>query len=132
MGQPPRHATELGHDRLSFYKPYIFECFGRPVLYLTDEECNTLFPFGGDLAAKNLWRVVKFDQSNHEEVVDFSHEREWRAPGDLDLGALDQVACPLAIVKTAAEAIEIRQRFLESEDCVLRGVLSLHDLRSLG
>lgn len=86
----------------------------------------------GTPAANNLRRVAKFDLSNGDEVVNFTHEMEWRLPGDLDLDALEESERPLTIVKTAQEAIEIRQQFLEGKDCVLRGVLSLHDLRSLG
>jgi hypothetical protein len=30
------------------------------------------------------WRIVNFDMSNPGTYIDWTHEREWRLPGDLE------------------------------------------------
>ena len=30
------------------------------------------------------WRIVSFDLSDTKNMVDWTHEREWRLPGDMD------------------------------------------------
>jgi hypothetical protein len=67
------------YPRYRFYgialsKRAVFEAGGRPVIYLPDGEADWI-------PAEEKWRHVRFE---HGEV-DFTHEREWRVPGDLDL-----------------------------------------------
>ncbi|MBC5745622.1 DUF2971 domain-containing protein [Lachnospiraceae bacterium MD308] len=60
-----------------FQKTFIYKKGGRPVIY-----DNT------DLAEQYLlesehWRIVKLDLSNKYNLVDWTHEREWRVPNSL-------------------------------------------------
>lgn len=57
---------------IRFQKQFIYEQGGRPVIYdNTDAAKKYLLP-------KEWWRIVRLDLSNSEEVVDWTHEREWR------------------------------------------------------
>ena len=117
---------------LSFLKPVIYQIFkGRPVLYLSDEECRDLCPEKSS-RAKFLWRVVRFDQTNIEEAIDYTHEREWRVPGSVDLIHLDGRKRPIAIVKKADEAETLRELYSRVDEVPIRGVFSMEDLRFLG
>jgi hypothetical protein len=55
-------------------KRSIFEVGGRPVIYLPDRAGDWIPP-------KERGRHIRFEAGQ----VDFTHEREWRVPGDLDL-----------------------------------------------
>jgi hypothetical protein len=70
------HRTD---GRYRFYgiilsKRAVFEVGGRPIIYLPDAE-------GEWIPAEEKWRHVRFEYG----AVDFTHEREWRIPDDLDL-----------------------------------------------
>jgi hypothetical protein len=75
---PPSEAKPRGHS----YRPYgivlskqtVFRMGGRPVIYIPDDE-------GDWIPADEKWRQVRFEPPR----VDFTHEREWRLPGGLDL-----------------------------------------------
>lgn len=71
--------TKGDEARYRFYgiaisKRAAFDCGGRPVIYLPDDEGNWIPP-------DQKWRHVRFEYG----TVDHTHEREWRVKGDLDL-----------------------------------------------
>jgi hypothetical protein len=75
-----RYFVESG--RYSFYgiatsKRAAFDLGARPVIYIPDEE-------GAWIPQDQKWRQVRFELGR----VDFTHEREWRLPGDLNLHQL--------------------------------------------
>ena len=73
---------------LSFWKPVLYQQFGgRPVLYLIDSEYQQIV-IANELEEAVGWRVVRFDYEKAEEAVDFTHEREWRTPGDVSFDTL--------------------------------------------
>lgn len=49
---------------------------GRPVIYGEKEKLTTMLP--GD----QHWRIVSMDLEKPDDIVDWTHEREWRIPGD--------------------------------------------------
>lgn len=59
---------------IALSKKTIFNSGGRPVIYLPDNEADWI-------PNDHKWRHVRYEFGN----VDFTHEREWRVPGDLDL-----------------------------------------------
>jgi hypothetical protein len=72
----------LESDRYSAYgfaisKRAAFDMGARPVIYLPDNE-------GDWIPGDEKWRQVRFEHGH----VDFTHEREWRLPGDLNLRKL--------------------------------------------
>ena len=61
---------------LMFPKPYIYRQGGRPVIYDNTEEAKNYLP------SHELWRVVRLELSDDTNVIDWTHEREWRIPDD--------------------------------------------------
>jgi hypothetical protein len=61
-----------------FDKRYVYSNGGRPVLYDEPEEAKKLLP------PDQWWRIVKLDLNDKDHIVDWTHEREWRAPGDFE------------------------------------------------
>lgn len=61
---------------LMFYKPYVYAAGGRPVIYDQKEAAKKYLP------EEEWWRIVSFNLSNPTDFIDWTHEREWRVPGD--------------------------------------------------
>ena len=64
--------------------------------------------------------------------MDFTHEREWRTPGDVEFGSLKDNLRPLAVVDKMAERDELLGEFPPGDGCPIRGVLCLADIRAMG
>lgn len=62
---------------LIFPKEYIYLNGGRPVIYDKTENAKQYLP------ENQWWRIVDFDLSDDNKITDWTHEREWRVPGDL-------------------------------------------------
>jgi hypothetical protein len=73
----PKAKTRYLGFGLRFAKPFIFKKGGRPVVYDRTEDAKKYLPPG------EWWRIVNFDLNNKDAVIDWTHEREWRLPGDL-------------------------------------------------
>ncbi|MGM0496128.1 MAG: DUF2971 domain-containing protein [Bacillota bacterium] len=63
---------------LVFSKYYLFQNGCRPVIYDKVEEGKNY------IKDSELYRLVSFDMSNTNNIIDWSHEREWRIAGDFD------------------------------------------------
>lgn len=63
---------------LMFPKPYIFRRGGRPVIYEVADKAKDILP------EDEWWRIVRFDLNRDDEIIDWSHEREWRIPGNFE------------------------------------------------
>lgn len=61
---------------LAFPKSYIFQQGGRPVLYESTDKAKQI------LQDTDWWRIVNFNLSDKNNIVDWTHEREWRIPVD--------------------------------------------------
>ena len=61
---------------LWFPKPYVYRKGGRPVIYDKTEQAKKYLP------KEHWWRIVNFDLTSDDNFIDWSHEREWRVPGD--------------------------------------------------
>ena len=68
---------------LAFSKRYVYLKGGRPVIY---EKLDIARQF---ISENELWRVVSFDLSNEDNIVDWTHEREWRVKGDFEFELKD-------------------------------------------
>jgi hypothetical protein len=62
---------------LVFHKSHIYACGGRPVVYDDPATAKNYIPNQAE-----HWRIVAFDLSG-SDFIDWTHEREWRVPGDL-------------------------------------------------
>lgn len=65
--------TYLG---LAFPKSYIFQQGGRPVFYEEKEKAKKILP------PEEHWRIVDFSLLDKDNIIDWTHEREWRLPAD--------------------------------------------------
>lgn len=63
---------------LVFSKYYLFQNGCRPVIYDKVEEGKSY------IKEAELYRLVSFDMSDTANVIDWSHEREWRLPGNFE------------------------------------------------
>ncbi len=63
---------------LAFPKPYLYMKGARPVVYDDTENAKRFLP------RNEWWRIVRLDLSNENAFVDWTHEREWRLPGNLE------------------------------------------------
>ncbi|WP_281976053.1 DUF2971 domain-containing protein [Halobacillus litoralis] len=59
---------------LAFPKPYIFQNGGRPVFYEEKEKAKRILP------PEEHWRIVDYSLLNENNIIDWTHEREWRMP----------------------------------------------------
>jgi hypothetical protein len=63
---------------LMFPKEYIYQNGGRPVIYDNTNDAKLY------LNQNEWWRIVKFDLTDTNNIVDWTHEREWRIPDNFD------------------------------------------------
>ncbi|MFR9240507.1 MAG: DUF2971 domain-containing protein [Clostridium baratii] len=68
---------------LMFTKPYIYKKGGRPVIYDKTLEAKRYLP------EDQWWRIVNYDLSDENNIIDWTHEREWRVPVDLEFELSD-------------------------------------------
>ena len=63
---------------ISFSKIYCFQKGVRPVLYEKKDIAKKILP------QDEHWRIVNFDLSDTDNIIDWTHEREWRCKGDFE------------------------------------------------
>lgn len=68
---------------LIFEKYCIYNLGGRPVIYDKTKEAKIYLP------PEQWWRIVDLNLSNCDEFIDWTHEREWRVPGDVEFELKD-------------------------------------------
>lgn len=61
---------------LSFDKHYVYGKGGRPVIYETTKKSKSILP------PSEWWRIVDLNYEDKNKITDWTHEREWRVPGD--------------------------------------------------
>lgn len=61
---------------LRFEKDDIFKAGGRPVIYEKSTKATNFLP------KSEYWRIVSFDLSTNDNIIDWTHERKWRIKGD--------------------------------------------------
>ncbi len=62
---------------IRFQKDFIYQKNGRPVIY---DDTNQSKEY---LHKSDWWRIVRLDLSDENRMIDWTHEREWRVPGEL-------------------------------------------------
>ena len=70
------HSSKIRYRAtgIMFRKPYIYAKGGRPVIYDKPEDAKLY------LSKENWWRIVNYDLSDKNNIIDWTHEREWRVP----------------------------------------------------
>lgn len=59
-------------------KGSLFKQGGRPVIYAEDLRIK------GKILPDELWRAVNLNLDDPDNIIDWTHEREWRFPGDFE------------------------------------------------
>ncbi len=77
---------------IMFDKSYVFKKGGRPVIYEETKVAKNFLP------ETEWWRIVNFDLSDEDKIIDWTHEREWRCPDQFKF-SLNQVS--LIFVKSS-------------------------------
>jgi hypothetical protein len=74
----PTNSRSFAPYGLSFSKPYLYRLGARPVIYDQTDDAKAYLP------ANQYWRIVPFDLTDDGKFIDWTHEREWRIPRNLD------------------------------------------------
>lgn len=112
-GKPGQQDARYRFYGIALSKEAVFKAGGRPVIYLPDKEADWI-------PEEQKWRHVRFEHPN----VDWTHEREWRVLGDLDLGQFPGI---YVLVWTATEARQILELDFALKKKI-RGVLPMEHL----
>ena len=104
---------------LMFPKNYICELGGRPVIYDKTEIAKQF------LSLDQHWRIVNFNLEDQENIIDWTHEREWRIPNQLQFD-LDKVTVLLSRDRTYQLFIEECRKISEIDIVSsIRGIVNL-------
>ena len=68
---------------IRYNKGTLFSKGGRPVLYGDVTELKNI------LKPEEYWRIVSMSLTNSENIIDWTHEREWRIKGDFSFEYTD-------------------------------------------
>ncbi len=68
---------------IMFTKPYIYKKGGRPVIYDKTVDAKRYLP------KDQWWRIVNYDLSDENNIIDWTHEREWRVAENLEFELSD-------------------------------------------
>ncbi|MEX8193601.1 hypothetical protein [Comamonas guangdongensis] len=63
---------------IAFTKPFVYKKGGRPVIYDKTSEAKKY------IQKSEWWRIVNYDLTDPTAFVDWTHEREWRVPDDME------------------------------------------------
>lgn len=98
-----------------FKKNYAYKKGARPVIYeQTAIAKNMLLP-------EEWWRIVNFNLSNDNSIIDWTHEREWRCPNNFKF-ALSEVTLLLT-------NHSLYKKFIQ--ECDARGLDFHHKIRGI-
>lgn len=107
---------------VAFPKYYLFNKGARPVIYEKTDVAKAMLP------PEEWWRIVRLDLSDDSNFIDWTHEREWRLPGDLefDLSQVTLVCINNKQVKYIAK--EYKKETGDELRDLIRGVVTLRDV----
>ena len=103
---------------LTFEKEYIFNKGGRPVLYETKDMAKQILP------EKEWWRIVNYDLSNKDSIIDWTHEREWRIKDDFEF----DITQAIIIMPQGCNFVELREKFGDKILNQIKGVTMLDSI----
>lgn len=123
---------ELQNDRrnnftgvgLCFSKKFIYEKGGRPVIY------DKPYIAKQYLDKNEWWRIVNLDLSNDKNIIDWTHEREWRVANKLEFKLSD-----VMIIVPSYEAYEDLNYYCKSKKLDIvnntKGVFNIESLKQI-
>jgi len=102
-----------------FLKHFIYKQGGRPVIYDNTDLAKQYLP------ESEYWRIVKLDLSNRNNLIDWTHEREWRVPKFLEFKYSD---CEV-VLPTPKYYRKFIEYCLDSDNtevlCKIRGIINI-------
>ena len=98
-----------------FDKSFIYNNGGRPVIYDKKEAAKRYLP------KEHWWKIVNFDLSDDEQIIDWTHEREWRVPNELEFELSD-----ISVIVPNAKAYKII-----IEKCRKEGIDLINEVKSI-
>lgn len=107
---------------LMFDKSYAFSKGARPVVYDKTEDAKAYLP------SNEWWRIVNLNLDNSNQIVDWTHEREWRHLGDFSF-ELSQVTL-LTINMATVNSLNERYKAVYGVDLIsqLKGIVTLDNI----
>lgn len=86
------YRKEYGIDKvrynasgLAFMKQLVYQQGGRPAFYEKTDVAKSILP------SNEWWRIVCLNMENSKNIVDWTHEREWRVKGDFEFQRKDAI-----------------------------------------
>lgn len=95
----PSYSPRYGGSGICVNRETIFRAGGRPVIYGKTQELKAILP------QDQYWRIVNLDLDNDKHIIDWTHEREWRFPGDFHF-TYDQIHVIVAGIQERKQLIE--------------------------
>ena len=107
---------------LVFSKYYLFQNGCKPVIYDKVEDGEQY------LSDNELYRLVKFDLSNTDSFIDWTHEREWRMPDNFEF----RIDWSGIVLETKEDYREfIQKSLLEENEGILENICGIIVLDAL-
>ena len=107
---------------LVFSKYYLFQNGCRPVIYDKVEEGKAY------IDESELYRLVSFDMSDTKNIIDWSHEREWRVAGDFEF----KINWSAVVLETKEDYREfIKKAMLPENEDILDSICGIIVLEAL-
>ncbi len=118
--QNPQAKVRYVGTGLMFPKPYVYRRGGRPVIYDNTEDAK------GYLPVYEQWRIVKLELSDDNNIIDWTHEREWRIPDDFKF-EINQVTVILPNANAYKKFINLCKS-IDQVDIIteIRGIVTLN------
>lgn len=115
----PIRYTPFG---LRFDKRYVFKNGGRPVIYERTDIAKKFLP------PDEYWRIVKLDLENEDNIIDWTHEREWRIKGDFSFEL-----CEVEILLSDPKSLKQFYKYCKEENMLdiidkVKGIITLKSL----
>ncbi|RII33461.1 DUF2971 domain-containing protein [Clostridium chromiireducens] len=100
---------------LLFKKTFVYKNQGRPVIYDKTEEAKKYLP------KDQWWKIVNLNLGDENKIIDWSHEREWRVPDELEFELSD-----VSIIVPSSGGFK---KIIE--DCKNEGIDLINDVRTI-
>lgn len=100
---------------LTFEKEYIFSKGARPVLYEQKNIAKEILP------ENEWWRIVNYDLSNQNAIIDWTHEREWRIKNDFEFDINEAII----IMPRGNNYAELKEKFGDEILNQIKGITML-------
>lgn len=103
---------------IAFNKMLVYSKGGRPVFYESTDIAKTILP------PDEYWRIVNFNLNDSNNIIDWTHEREWRVKGDFEF-ELEQVTLIISNKNRYKKLLEMdKYGYLEQ----VRGIVCLEPI----